>query len=111
MDEFCSNLRTYVSKMGKVRYLRVDGHDYDAYLKSIYFHRQGKGWFQNQKSTYNSGGGPRGKDSLGFPSTRVKGGMESDKRPLGKERKGLFDRTLFERGRLGPPRRSCIFIG
>ena len=66
MDEFCSNLRTYVSKMGKVRYLRVDGHDYDKYLKSIYFHRQGKGWFQNQKSTYNSGGGPRGKDSLGF---------------------------------------------
>ena len=47
MDEFCSNLRTYVSKMGKVRYLRVDG-DCDKYLKSIYFHRQGKGWFQNQ---------------------------------------------------------------
>ena len=81
MDEFCSNLRTYVSKMGKVRYLRVDGHDYDAYLKSIYFHRQGKGWFQGVKSTYSRSGGPRGKDSLGFPVHEGKGRMESDKRP------------------------------
>ena len=83
MDEFCSNLRTYVTKMGKVRYLRVDGHDYDEYLKSIYFHRQGKGWFQNQKSTYNRSGGPRG----GFFVHEGKGRMESDKRPVGKKRK------------------------
>jgi class 3 adenylate cyclase len=87
MDEFCSNLRTYVSKMGKVRYLRVDGHDYDEYLKSIYFHRQGKGWFQGVKSTYSKSGGPRGKDSLGFPVHEGQGRMESDKRPLGKKRK------------------------
>ncbi|KAH8062211.1 hypothetical protein JL722_3123 [Aureococcus anophagefferens] len=67
MDLFCMNLRTFVSRMGKIRYMRVNDQNYDLYLKSIYFHEQGKGYFKGSNSQYGSSEVPekgRGQDGL-----------------------------------------------
>ena len=75
MDEFCEHLRMYVTRMGKVRYLRVNkDQEYDEFISQIYFHHQGKGWFKGEKSQYNGKQGLPGK-------------MESEKREIGKKRK------------------------
>ncbi|KAK7250093.1 adenylate and guanylate cyclase [Aureococcus anophagefferens] len=80
MDLFCMNLRTFVSRMGKIRYMRVNDQNYDLYLKSIYFHEQGKGYFKGSNSQYGSSEVPE----------KGRGKMESDKRPFGKKNKACL---------------------
>ena len=98
MGEFCENLRMYVTRMGKVRYLRVGTtQNYDAFLKKIYFHHQGKGKYKGDKSQFHSKGGRQ-------PGGAWKGKMESEKRPIGKKNKACIIGPCSHDARWNPRR-------
>ena len=76
-DIFCLNLREWVTKAGKLRYLRIGSASYDDWLRELFFHTQGKGAL-NAQFLYEH-------DDDDYKD--VVGKRESEKRPYGKENK------------------------
>ncbi|KAJ1448565.1 hypothetical protein M885DRAFT_583406 [Pelagophyceae sp. CCMP2097] len=93
VDEFCSNLRSWTTHVGKLRYLRIGGVQYDEWLQELYFHHQGKGPLD---------GAPPARQRPA--KKKNKGARESEKREYGKKNKQCESAPCTHHQRWNPRR-------